>query len=429
MNTRKKYIFEGGVMKLNPHYVDEQKVTKNDPVNKESLAVLASTDDVKKAQADLGQKVVLSEATVSAMEIVQDDSYLSSFGGGVDGGDILDGISKYFARYEVPIGLLNKVLALTEYALNFVVDDSGSMNEPSDVVLSDATQFIKDRYRTQTGDGRHITRWQEAEDRIHILLDMLSYIPTNEIKIRFLNKTDLVTLDRKSESPEEFQKRAHAKVREVFNKTPVGLTPMKKTLVNILDVKGQTVPTMHYIFTDGEPSDGSTDELKQIVKGRTNPKNNPINFMSCTNDGDQAEWMKQVEGDADFVSEIDDFISERKEVLDKQGPAFPFTRGFWLLCQLCAPINPDDLDALDEEKPFSKKTLDNLMGRKLTPQEYSHYFKNNPYSKNYRENEFMSETLSAAEILKNKGKSGGFFSSSTSSQTSEPSRSLFSYSR
>jgi hypothetical protein len=66
-----------------------------------------------------------------------------------------------------------------------------------------------------------------------------------------------------------------------------------------------------------------------------------------------------------------------------QGSAFPYTKGLWLLSNLVASISPDDLDALDESVPFSKYTLDNLLGRTHFPEEYRYYFDRNPHGKYY----------------------------------------------
>lgn len=86
---------------------------------------------------------------------------------------------------------------------------------------------------------------------------------------------------------------------------------------------------------------------------------------------------------APFCSELDDFKAEQQEVLNDQGSAFPFTKGFWLVCQLCAACYPDDLDAIDESLPFSKYTLDNLLGRTHTNEEYKYYFERNPHASLY----------------------------------------------
>ena len=60
---------------------------------------------------------------------------------------------------------------------------------------------------------------------------------------------------------------------------------------------------------------------------------------------------------------------ERDNVLKSQGPAFPFTRGFYLLCLLASAIN-FDLDNMNEAKPYSKNKMNDLLGCQLTPEEY-----------------------------------------------------------
>lgn len=67
-------------------------------------------------------------------------------------------------------------------------------------------------------------------------------------------------------------------------------------------------------------------------------------------------------------------MDESREVLADQGAALPYTRGFWLICQLVAAMNPDDLDAMDESVPLTKATLDNLLGVQHNEESYRHYF-------------------------------------------------------
>eukprot|EP00957_Ditylum_brightwellii_P092306 7028190-Ditylum_brightwellii.AAC.1 len=75
---------------------------------------------------------------------------------------------------------------------------------------------------------------------------------------------------------------------------------------------------------------------------------NPMTFISCTEDNDQVEWMKDCEEVAPFCSESDDFKEEVNEVLRDQGAALPYSRGFHLIGMLVAAMNPEDLDAMDE---------------------------------------------------------------------------------
>ena len=54
--------------------------------------------------------------------------------------------------------------------------------------------------------------------------------------------------------------------------------------------------------------------------------------------------------------------------MEDQGKGFPYTKGYWIINQLISCINPYDLDAIDENLPFSKATLDDILGRVHTPQ-------------------------------------------------------------
>ncbi len=47
---------------------------------------------------------------------------------------------------------------------------------------------------------------------------------------------------------------------------------------------------------------------------------------------------------------------------------------FHIICTLVAAMNPDDLDAMDESVPFTKSTLDNLLGVQHNEESYKYYF-------------------------------------------------------
>ena len=245
-----------------------------------------------------------------------------------------------------------------------------------------------------------MTRWEEVEDRLHVLTDILSYLPVTNIRIHFLNRSTDLRLTHAGKTPDQFAKEVHDQIYLAFASPPSGGTPLFAKMQNAFNqqtVKG----IMHYVFTDGVPSDASIHALGDLVQYRANPKMHPLTFMSCTDNDQEAEWMKTIEESGPYVSELDDFNSEQKEVLHDQGPSFPFSRGFWLLCQLVAAINPDDLDALDENTPFSRYTLSSLLGREMSPQEYNHYFGNHPQSQHFKNlyQRLMNENTSAKQIM------------------------------
>src|SRR5262249_22741465 len=105
-----------------------------------------------------------------------------------------------------------------------------------------------------------------------------------------------------------------------------------------------------------------------------NPADNPMTLLSCSENDKDVEWMKDVEEAAPFCAECDDFLAEAEEVRRDQGDVFPYTVGFYLLCQLVGAMNPNDLDALDESVPFTKGILNNLWGIRNQEKDYRRYF-------------------------------------------------------
>src|SRR3990167_5657087 len=391
MTAPAKFIFIKGVMKLNPAWQAQQTrsvaaqppSTLKDP--EKALTIVSSTQDIAQAsdaqEKATGQPMQVSDATVSTMEIMQEDpAFTDAFKSKkpIDGGELLEIISKQFSHLEVPIGLLNKLLALTQYQMHFKIDDSSSMGSVTDSSLKDASTFIKQRaHPTRLANANEaITRWEEAENRLHRFIEMLAYIPINPITLSFLNKHDRVVLVREGKTPEEFAADAHRQIAEAFKSGPNGLTPIHANLTEMFRNTDQKV--MHYLLTDGVPSDATEEQVSALVLNRRNPENNPLTFLSCTDKDSEAKWMKDIEEAAPFCAEYDDFNDERDEVAEKQGPAMPFSRGLYEVANLVGAINPDDLDAMDDTVPFTKGTMDNLMGRVTTLQEYEYYFRQVP---------------------------------------------------
>jgi hypothetical protein len=97
------------------------------------------------------------------MENLQDSSFTNQFqnGSDIDGCELLEELTDYFVQFEVPVGMINKILALKDYRLNFIIDDSGSMRAATDVFLSEATSHVL-RGAVSTAHGVKMTRWQEG---------------------------------------------------------------------------------------------------------------------------------------------------------------------------------------------------------------------------------------------------------------------------
>jgi len=408
MPVEAKYITVNGVLMKNPAYeapgVQSVPVVKAVSRSNLPLAVVSSADDLIDA-SDIqiqatGRPVTQATSTEASMDKLQDPVFLAEFMSPVQlgSGEIVDKLGAEFSKYETPIGMINKLLGIRDRNLNFIIDDSGSMGRSSDVKLNEATPFV---LKGRTPDAALMNRWEEAEDRLHIMIDLLAYIPTKPIKISFLNSTQEITLSRADLTPDQFKVEAHRLISEAFiTSHPTDkCTPTYRALKKAFDNTAE--PSIHYFFTDGVPSDRSPDEVAHLINTRSNPNQNALMLISCTNVDKDTEWMKLVDGTSSFVAEVDDFGDEKEEVLKKQGPGFPYTRGLWILCQLAGAINTHDLDAVDETLPFTKSTLDNILGRQLSPTEYQYYFERNPsaslYLKEYER--FLTEPHLSNEMI------------------------------
>jgi hypothetical protein len=196
---------------------------------------------------------------------------------GMDGNEWLKELGKIFARYEIPMGLMNKLIELEGFdALHFVIDDSGSMSWNSDA-LGD--------------DGRVMTRWQEARQRLKTMMTVLAFIP---VVVCFLNRCDVIKKKRDyKQTPEQFVWDAHAQIDQIFNSGPTGGTPMLKAIKKSFEARGKIA---HYFFGDGAPSGGEheIEQIKKLIMNRSKPKDNPVTFLSCSNEDEDVQWMSTV---------------------------------------------------------------------------------------------------------------------------------------
>lgn len=387
MTPPKKYIKINGVMKMNPDYKrwkDSQvaqttgvvPVAAAAPTNLNALPVVSSMEDHMKLNEDLNTNIPLAESTDATIEMMQEPEI--SLEAGMQPDEMVDQLGSVLEKYEVPIGLMNKLMMLSEYAsLEFIIDDSGSMQMNSDTI-NPITR-------------KNNTRWEEAHQRLKEMIEILAYVPFNQVGIEFLNRKDRVTLKRNGMTPDIFLQGAVEQIDAQFARGPSGTTPALEKLQESF-LRGQGVSIARYFFGDGLPNGGrrAISEIVRIVRNRQDPAMNPLTFISCTNEDEAVEWMKDCEEVAPFCSESDDFGDESREVLEDQGEALPYTRGFWLICQLVAAMNPDDLDAMDESVPFTKNTLDNLLGIKHNEESYRYYF--DAFVRNQQNRRGYSET-------------------------------------
>lgn len=366
--TTPKYIIEkDGKLRINPNHLP----TTSSILPSAALTIVSTVNDL----VDLsGLGIFPSEKTQSSILHMQEQDYLDKFSlDEINGAKILENLTAKLAEHQIPVGLISELQALTKYQLLFLIDDNHSMNKASDPFIKDAT--IPMSAAAHIKDGR-MTCWQEAEDRIHVMIDILANLPIT-ITIKFLNRNNSIRLVNAGKNSVEFAKEAHEQIKKIFLNGP---TQKNTSLFSKLSEElNHPEKTMYYIFTNGAYTVPAILTIQQLIMNRKNPENHPIIFISCTNEVGELKWIKEIDSSAKHVAEIDDPDSEQLEVAKNQGPAFPFSKGLWLMCQLVAAICPT-LDLIDETIPFTKKSMDDLMGRKLTQEEYAEYFMSNPFA-------------------------------------------------
>lgn len=100
-------------MKLNPEYKKWQEAQNGGApatsvANSDvALPVVSSMEDHMKLNSDLGQEIPLSESTNATIEMMQEPEI--SLEAGMQPDDMVDALGSILAKYEVPMGLMNKV--------------------------------------------------------------------------------------------------------------------------------------------------------------------------------------------------------------------------------------------------------------------------------------------------------------------------------
>jgi hypothetical protein len=344
-----------GVMKLNPEY--KQWKASATTMNAEALPVVSTVNDCQELQS-VAPSCQINNETQETL-----DSIPQRLEGILSPDTALTQLTNLLSKYEVPLGLLRKLMILSEFdVLEFLVDDSGSMG-----LLSDTKN---------AHDGQTQTRWQEAASRLKEMMEILSYLPFQQVKIWFLNRPQTLHFRRTNRDPVTLYQDMVAQIDQVFAEAPYGSTPAFERLQQSFRNYPPQQTIARYFFGDGVPNGGKTAQknILALLQTRPHPEQHPVTFLSCTSNDEEVLWMKEAEEAAPYCAECDDYEDEMREVLADQGVAFPYTRGFWLICALVSACFPDDLDALDESVPFTKTTLDRLLGIDHTGESYKYYF-------------------------------------------------------
>jgi hypothetical protein len=239
-------------------------------------------------------------------------------------------------KYDINYDFAFRLRALEGFEIVIILDDSSSMCTPNiDRNLRDISPF-----------SQLPTRWDELKHVVSIIVDLASTLDPDGIDIHFLNRSPLLHVADSSQ------------LNETFSRLPNGPTPLTRVLTEVLNIKRPHVhdrKLLVLIATDGLPTDdnGQNDlhRLERVLRTERHPSVDRIyiSFIACTNDLQSVGYLNQFDKKIPYVDVLDDYQSERAEILAVQGKHFPFSYGDYVVKILMGSIDRW-FDQLDEKK-------------------------------------------------------------------------------
>lgn len=224
-------------------------------------------------------------------------------------------------KYEISPLFSEKISVLKNFEIVFLLDDSGSMNTKV--------------------DNTSKTRWIELREVVKTAMEVATIYDKNGIDIYFLNR-----------DPHRNIKNFDT-INHIFSQEPMGLTPLTENLEKIFEsYKNCDKPVLVVIATDGVPTNfrGQSDieSFRRCLDKRDSNKFF-ISILACSDVEKDIEYLNKIDKKVKNVDVIDDYISEKKEVLAVQGRHFKYTIGDHVLRLLLGSIFPE-FDKLDERQ-------------------------------------------------------------------------------
>ncbi|CAF3453434.1 unnamed protein product [Rotaria socialis] len=239
-------------------------------------------------------------------------------------------------KYNINADYAFRLRALEGFEIVMIIDDSTSMRTPTiDKNRQDLSAF-----------GQLPTRWDELKHVVSIVVDLASALDPDGIDIFFLNRQPLLHV---------FDS---AQLDETFSQLPDGPTPITRLLSYVLNLKRSHAndrKLLILIATDGVPTDengkNDLDGLEKVLRYERYPSIDRIfvTFIACTDDLESVAYLNHFDKKIPYVDVLDDYQSERAEILAVQGKRFSFSYGDYVVKLLLGSVD-SWFDYLDEKK-------------------------------------------------------------------------------
>jgi len=239
-------------------------------------------------------------------------------------------------RFEVTIAEATDLIALEDYRIVLICDDSISMQK------SALPAHVR-----KLGQEEDFSRWQQLQITASIMVELGCCFSMAGVDIFFLNRSNVPRVNGANDR----------RFLSALKAVPSGKTRLVETVRQAVAQCEGEKPVLFMILTDGVPDSARqlVDLLAEVFQKRR-PASTPAKFqiLAFTPEEDEVEWLDMLSAELPQVDVTNDYHIEREQVL-RSGRTNTFTRGDWVLKAMLSPIT-NKFDTWDERKTYRGKT-------------------------------------------------------------------------
>jgi hypothetical protein len=229
---------------------------------------------------------------------------------------------------KLPITLLSMLNELKHQNIYFIIDNNISMLTPLTTSYNGLSAYFKSSSKIC------YTRWNETEDNLYLLLEVLSFIHPTSIHISY-DTTDSYFYYYGGYSFDTIYHDLHTLFRKIIPTRETKL-PIEKNFIY------SWRSSLVYLFTDVEFLYNNLIPMTIITSG------------DCTKTNTN-------------ITSIGSYIHERNKFHTIHGDYVNYTISIWIICVLCSAIHPTQLDLTNT---LSKETIYLLTGTIISDKDY-----------------------------------------------------------